>query len=241
MNTDPTKIQLKNYTYTTDARLDRVVKFDERSRNFPIRKLVGMKRPRSYTWRCNSYLDQGEEGACVGFGVTHELIARPAEATGLDAQFARNLYFEAQKVDDWEGGAYPGANPFYEGTSVLAGVKAAHRQGWFKEYRWAFNIDDLILGVGYNGPAVIGVAWTRDMFDTDRDGYIHPTGMILGGHCLLCSAVNVKKNRFTLHNSWGKGWGFSGECYIDIDEMKTLMGMDGEAAFFVKRTSKISS
>ena len=234
----PTKIQLKNNAFTDDRRLDRVVKFDERSRKFPIRQLVSTKQPRSYTWRCRSWLDQGQEGACVGFGVSHELAARPAEVQGLDNVFARNLYFDAQRNDEWEGGAYPGANPFYEGTSVLAGVKAAHKLNYFAEYRWAFGIEDLMLGVGYNGPAVMGLLWTEGMFEPDSKGYIRPTGPILGGHCLLCNSISLKNNRFTLHNSWGPGWGRNGECYISIEDMALLLHYDGEAVFFLKRKSK---
>jgi len=197
-----------------------------------------MKRPRSYTWRCNSYLDQGSDGACVGFGVSHELIARPAEAKGITYDYAMELYWEAQKIDPWEGGAYDGAEPFYEGTSVLAGVKAAQRDGWFDEYRWAFGLNDLILGVGYNGPAVIGVNWYEGMMDTDKHGYIKPTGRALGGHCILCNAINVKKKRFTLHNSWGINWGNNGECYISFHDMDTLLYNNGEAVFFLHRHRK---
>lgn len=238
-NQKPSKILLKNNTYTDDIRLDRVPKFDERSRNFPIRELVPSKKPRSYTWRCDTYLDQKAEGACVGFGITHELIARPVKVTDLDANFARKLYFDAQRIDEWQGGAYPGASPFYEGTSVLAGIKVAKSQGWFEQYRWSFSIDDLILGIGYNGPAVLGLAWTQGMFSTDNNGYIRPTGYLMGGHCIMCCGVNLKKNRFVLHNSWGTNWGVDGKCYVDIDDMKQLLSWDGEAAFFINRKKKI--
>ena len=57
---------------------DRLVQFDERSRAFPIRALIDADaKPRSYTWQCPVWLDQGTEGACVGFGVSHEAAARP--------------------------------------------------------------------------------------------------------------------------------------------------------------------
>lgn len=232
------QIVLKNNVITGDTRLDRVPHFDEKSKEYPIRQVVSTKKRRSYTWRCLQNLDQGREGACVGFGVTHELIARPSEVKGLDNQSARNLYFEAQKIDPWEGGAYPGAVPFYEGTSVIAGVKVAQSMGYFAEYRWSFGIDDLILGVGYSGPAVMGLAWFDGMFVPDEGGYIRPTGRMVGGHCILCKGISIKKNRFLMHNSWGKGWGMDGTCYIDIDDMATLLKMDGEAVFFMHRKSK---
>jgi len=140
------KIQLKDGSETTDPRLTRLVQFDDRSRNFPIRSLNTQKKRRSYTWRCNEWFDQGREGACVGFALGHEMSARPAEFRGLNYDYlVKNVYHEAQKIDPWEGGSYPNAAPFYEGTSVLAGVKIMHKKGFFKSYRWAFGIDDLIL------------------------------------------------------------------------------------------------
>jgi hypothetical protein len=60
-----------------DRTLDRLVEFDERSRNFSA--AVGLETYpfRSYTWACDPVLDQGREGACVGFAWAHELSARP--------------------------------------------------------------------------------------------------------------------------------------------------------------------
>ena len=66
-------ITLKDGNKTGDIRLDRIKYFDKRSRGYPIRRMVARKKMRSYTWRCNVHLDQGSEGACVGFGVAHEL------------------------------------------------------------------------------------------------------------------------------------------------------------------------
>jgi hypothetical protein len=232
-------IKLKNGTLTEDQKLDRIVSWDERSRNYPIRSLVSMKKPRSYTWRCNAWHDQGQEGACVGFGMAHELAARPAEVKQTDASMARVLYWEAQKIDPWDGGSYPGASPFYEGTSVLAGVKVVQELGYMESYRWAFGIEDLILGVGYNGPAVLGINWYEGMYNTDSDGYIHPTGNKVGGHCLLCRSISIKKQHFILRNSWGKGWGINGDCYISINDMKKLLEEDGEAVFFQRRKSMV--
>ncbi len=214
-----------------ERKLDRLVQFDPRSRNFPISYVNEGKVPRSYAWRCNTFLDQGTEGSCVGFGNTHELIARPSEVQNLGASYAITIYKDAQKIDPWEG-------EDYEGTSVLAGVKILHQQGWFESYRWAFGINDLILGVGRNGPAVIGVYWYEGMRDTDSNGYIHVSGSILGGHCLLCSAVNIREKRFTLHNSWGTTWGESGRCYISFSDMERLLREEGEAVFFLHRHSK---
>lgn len=228
--------KLKDNSVSTDPRLNRLVQFDERSRSFPIRTAVEGKAPRSYTWRCTKWLDQGQEGACVGFGVSHELAARPSEVLGVTETFARAIYHDAQQIDPWPGGSYPGADPFYEGTSVLAGVKIAQAMNWFKEYRWAFGLNDLKLGVGYNGPAVIGVNWYEGMFNPDSKGYLHVSGALAGGHCTLVNKVNVREGYFGIHNSWGQDWGSYGTAKISFEDMDKLLHQDGEAVFFLHRT-----
>lgn len=233
-------ITLKNNTKTNDARLDRVLQFDERSREFPVRKLVDLEKPlRAYTWRCLKALDQGPDGACVGFGVTHELIARPAEVQGLDAKYAKeNIYWEAQKIDPWGGGSYPGAGYYYQGTSVLAGVKVAHKLGWMDSYYWAFSFHEFAQTIGRHGPAVIGINWYEGMFQPDSNNFIHPTGYVAGGHCVLVNSISVSNERFTIHNSWGPHWGDNGEVYISFSDMERLLKEDGEACFFKHRHHK---
>jgi hypothetical protein len=232
-------ITLKSGHIAYDPRLTRIPVFDEKSRQYPIRTAISETKPRSYTWSCGKHLDQGSEGSCVGHGFAHELIARPSVVDGIDSNFAvQKIYWEAQKIDQWAGGSYPGARPQYEGTSVLAGAKVVQKLGYVKEYRWAFGLDDLIMAVGYKGPAVIGVNWYQDMRDTDADGYISPTGDFLGGHCVLVKGVNVRDEYFTIHNSWGEDWGFKGDCKITFSDMHYLLNQDGEACIPLSRSNK---
>lgn len=214
--------------------------FDERSRNFALCDTLRqshhkIKRPRSYTWRCNHTLDQGTEGACVGFAWAHELIARPAEIDPATIS-AREIYFNAQRLDPWEGGAYPGASKFYEGSSVLAGAKAAMLTGHIGGYVWAFGIDELRLGIGYYGPAVLGIDWYEGM-NKPAQGFIKPTGRKLGGHAILCRAYDAKAKVYTLRNSWGSGWGIGGDCYLREEHLENLLGNRGEAVFAKWRTA----
>jgi C1A family cysteine protease len=230
-------MNLRDGTTTEDRRLDRLIQFDARSRSFPVTHNLQDKSPRSYTWRNTEWYDQGREGACVAFALGHELNARPAEIMNIPQQWlVRNVYWEAQKIDPWQGGSYPGASPFYEGTSVLAGVKVLQKKGLFEEYRWAFSLKDLVLGVGYSGPAVIGVNWYEGMFNTQTSGFIYPTGNLAGGHAVLVRGVNIKEERFLIRNSWGKPWGRNGDCYITFKDMNTLLSQFGEAVFLKKRT-----
>ena len=224
--------QLKNGQTTTDPRLDRIVQFDEESREYPIRALVPTaSKPRSYTWRCDAWLDQGYEGACVGFSFSHELAARPSVVKNTSYNSGIWVYNQARMVDEW-----PGEN--YDGTSVLAGAKVLTANGYFKEYRWAFGLDDLILAVGTQGPAVLGINWYSGMFEPDEKGRLHVDGYVAGGHAILCHGVNLKGRYFKLHNSWGKDWGINGECTISFEDMDRLLREQGEACIPIARTVK---
>ncbi len=230
-----------------NGQLGRVRQFDVRSADYPIRALVGKETPRSYTWPCAVVLDQGQEGSCVGHGITHELIARPVVVDG-DHELALAIYHLAQQLDDT-----PGEN--YSGTSVLAGMKAATRMGYYAEYRWAFGLEDLVLAIGHHGPAVLGLDWYQGMFNSDADGFLNVTGAVEGGHCILARSVRLVKSLpastsvgagalagidldrsyVTLHNSWGPSWGALGTARIRLVDLDRLLKAGGEAAIPVVR------
>lgn len=258
-------ILLKNQTTTDDIRLDRVVQFDERSRAHPVLGAASTHpRPRSYTWRITKthVPDQGAEGACVGFAILNELLARPAEVRfgGIRAasRFARErIYWAAQRIDPWPGGAYPGAMPHSEGTSLLAGVKVTQQLGYFRSYRWAFSLQQLVLGLGHNGPSVLGVNWYDSMYHPDANYFIRPRGQLVGGHAILARAVklvftdhrirwwkrtwtdvDLDKSYVTLRNSWGPAYGDKGDCYMSLRDLGALLAQRGEAVFFEFRTAQ---
>ncbi len=234
--------QLRDGSTTKDRRLDRIPTFDRRSLDFPVQSALNREQQQLISKRWSTppntaVLDQGRQGACVGFGVTHELLFYPVPIRGVDAAFAREkIYWVAQEADPWPGGSYPGASPVYEGTSVLYGVKAAADLGYYKEYRWATSEAELALGVGYLGPAIIGVDWYEGMFDPDSSGFIRPTGDKAGGHCCLIIGINVKSGYYTIRNSWGPTWGDSGNCKIKREDMAKLIGDNGEACIVTQRT-----
>jgi len=205
---------------------NRRVHFDERSRGYGVRALVGDKPPRSYTWSCLAWLDQGAEGACTGFSMAHGIAARPLPKR-VTTDLAQALYHRARQLDEWPGDDY-------EGSSVLGAVKAAKEAGHVKEYRWAFGVEDLKLTLGYVGPAVLGINWYEGMQDPDARGVIRVSGEIAGGHAILCNGFNVKTGMFRLHNSWGRDWSVGGECFISEADMARLLKEDGEACIVRK-------
>lgn len=250
-------VELKGGAHTEDARLDRVVQFDERSRGYAVQELV-QDELISRTWRIitDFVLDQGYEGACVGFAVTHKLLARPFEErfgrVDPTSTFAREtIYWRAQQLDPWEGGAYPGAHPFYEGTSVLAGIQAAQELGYFPVYRWSFSLEELVRGLVHVGPALLGLDWYEDCYTPDDDGVIRPTGRWVGGHAILARAVRLRwkdkntgrfsgldlaRSQVVLRNSWGPDWGpLWGDCLVSLEDLGWWLSQNGEAVFATER------
>lgn len=243
----------------TNKGLGRAYQQDLRSLNYLIRSQIEpslVKKPRSYTWYVPMTLDQGPDGACVGFGYSHELAARPQSVTGINYSFAMALYFDIQRIDPWVGGAYPGAEEFYEGTSVLSGAQLLRERGFYTSYYWALTAREVAEGIAYKGPAVLGLNWHEGMFEPDANGFLNDTGPVYGGHCVLAHSVTIKyklslkfwrertwddvdweKSYVTIHNSWGPSWGNNGTAKIRLSNLAGLLSRQGEACFPI-RSSK---
>lgn len=220
---------------------DRLPEFDERSRAYPIRALLSSEQleapARSYTWSVPVSLDQGTEGACVGFAWAHEVAARPAANPRISGAYARAIYHRARQLDQWAGEGY-------EGTSVIAGAKATTELAELAEYRWAFGLDDLARAVAYKGPAVLGLNWYTGMLAPDSEGRIRPTGQIEGGHAILLPRVTGERyrvagarRRLYVYNSWGRrgGWPWA---WLSWDDAERLLHEDGEACIPVRRRTR---
>lgn len=220
-----------------DPRLDWVSQHDEKSLNFPVRSVLASyveERPR--TWKPGSVLDQGREGACVGFAWTAELLASPRPESALTSvgnAFARQVYQEAQRIDEWEGEAY-------EGTSVLAGAKVLQSRGYFEEYRWAFSIEDVRDAVIEEGPVVLGIPWHEGMYDTRPSGLVDISGPIVGGHAITLYGYHprmriwgedwrARHRVFRWRNSWGPTYGKTGNGLIRYEDLRDLLAGWGEA------------
>lgn len=112
------------------------------------------------------FYNQGSEGACVGFSVCRALTYLNRKRYD-----ARELYLEAQKIDEWPGEAY-------SGSSVRAGLKVAMDRGprpvkdgkpgppsprdGIQAYRWSNSVEDIIEVLGWDyGRQVGAVPWTN--------------------------------------------------------------------------------
>lgn len=218
---------------------------DPRSLSFPARELFRRTEVANHTWRAPvTPLDQGSEGACVGYGWTHEALTTPVRVDLAQlAQkqwptephaFATSVYRAAQKIDEWGGEAY-------EGTSVNAGAKIMRERGLIKEWRWAFGVDDVMLSILNVGPVVLGINWYSGMY-VAKNGIVDVSGSLVGGHCLLANATRKKGVIFEDEeaigwvNSWGPGYGRNGRAWIRKSQLATLLSQQGEAAVPVRRS-----
>jgi hypothetical protein len=214
--------------------LDWRPRFDPESLNYKIADHFGLtKAPVTKTWRRYQWLDQGPDGACTGFGLSHVLGCNPRRIrTGITYDFAMKRYHRAQDEDQWPGNAY-------EGSSVLGATMAAKKDGLIEAVYWATTIEEIIHGVGLKGPMEIGVNWYDGMFEPDAQGLLRPTGKLAGGHAPCIGGVNVAQERFKIYNSWGRSWARDGSADILFSDMDRLLHEDGEFALPIKlSTSK---
>jgi hypothetical protein len=224
--------------------LDWVPQFDPKSKDYSISSKIRSTPRRVDTfWSVGPILDQGSEGACVGFGWAAQALASPFKSDLNKSKspksprepqpFASYVYKEAQKVDFW-----PGED--YSGTSVLAGAKIMKELGFIKSYAWAFSIEEIIDSIVAKGPVVLGVPWHSGMYEAPG-GVLKVTGKKVGGHCILAVGFKAESEKFEgkdsiiLQNSWGTSWGIDGIAEIEVSELEKLIAENAEACIPLDR------
>lgn len=244
-------IKLRDGSTVEDPRLDRIDQHDPR--NWPVTPLLTAppERRRGRTWVAGPVLDQGREGACVGFAYAADAAANPAPVSKSDPaeldRLARAIYRRAQTLDPWPETRPGGA----EGTSILAGAQAAVEAGLLLEYRWARDVDELARVLptpmydspadGLFGPVIAGVDWRQGMYGTRPDGLVEVSGPIVGGHALLIRGVRFHDPLgqgdplFVWRNSWGPDYGLNGDGLIRAADLEAILGGQPELCVPVLR------
>lgn len=200
-------------------------------------------RLRGRAWSPGRVLDQLREGSCVGHACTHRRNGRPHRFNYGDEQ-AYRLYKRAQQLDEW-----PGEN--YQGTSIIAGMKAGAEAGWWSEYRWVgagsqTPLEDALDAMDDIGPVVFGLDWLDTMMTPRPSGLLDCTGRVVGGHA-ICGIGYRMRARLkgegskplevaVLQQSWGLKHGVAaygqigGFVFIRLTDMEMLLNRQGEGA-----------
>jgi hypothetical protein len=189
-------------------------------------------------------LDQGEEGACTGFGlatVANYLLKRRKVVPDQAPVSPRMLYEMARRYDEWPGEGY-------SGSSARGAMKGWQKHGVCREDDWKYqaaagdaagltqartaealrrplgaylrvNHKDLVAM--HSALAEVGVlyatATVHQGWDTlDRHGGIVWPAPLSGGHAFAIVAYDSEG--FWIQNSWGEGWGRGGFARISYDD-----------------------
>jgi hypothetical protein len=176
-------------------------------------------------WEIGPILNQGSEGACVGYGCRALLNASPFRQD--DGPTAREIYLEARMVDEFDDSE--------EGTSVRAGLNILKKHGLIQSYVWATGVEDVYQFIAKKGPVVAGISWHG--YETDsqfRMGFDTP---LVGYHCILLTSFNRDKRIFGFQNSWGKSFGSEGQAYMTEQDLhRELTKRGGVCAGVIEKT-----
>jgi hypothetical protein len=207
-----------------------LVNHDDRSKGFRAVDLTDQTKPRSRTWRRGAAYDQGDTSQCVAYtgkGILNSQALSAAVPYRTRTRYnPAQLYQGAQQRDEWAG-------EDYSGTSGLGLCRYLKELGLIQEYRWAFGLEQALVALSWVGPLGIGVNWREEMWEPDLDGYVHASGDAVGGHEVELTSVDVARNRVTLTNSWGTGWGLNGRAHLSWDDLAKLLADDGDAFLVV--------
>lgn len=195
--------------------LDVSLDADPRNAAYPVMAKLPTALPlQTRLWRCPYSLDQGTEGACVGFAGAHWFGSDP-RMQNVSGWLARRFYRGAQRNDRW-----PGEN--YEGTSLNALLKYWQQKGLISEYRWCYTFDELCQTISHLGPVIVACDWLEECFYPDSKGWIDYEGESRGGHATAWTGINVEREFFTIQQSWGPRHGADGEVYLSFEDARKL-------------------
>jgi hypothetical protein len=189
-------------------------------------------------------LNQGQEGACTGFGlasVANYLLRKRTVVPDINSVSARMLYEMAKRYDEWSG-------EDYSGSSARGAMKGWHKHGVCGDECWPYNKDTSIdnrlndnrtsdalqrpLGAYYRvnhldlvamhtAMAEVGVLYAtcnvhEGWTHINEDGVIPFMEKMLGGHAFVIVAYD--RRGFWIQNSWGADWGKEGFALITYDD-----------------------
>jgi hypothetical protein len=227
---------------------DHVVKFPGRALRSMQRTVDRVEKIMKLPTRYHAFYDQGQEGACVGFGqsIMMSLINRKL----YDGKW---LYDQAQLVDEWDD------TPPEEGTSLRAGFDILRTKGHRRVYagsskppevdegivdvnRWITSVDEARTAISEDMPVNLGLNWYNSFYRPDvkaasatKSEYVIAGderagnwGSIAGGHDITIAGASDRRQAFALLNSWGEEYPWP--VWLPYKAFARLMAEQGEAA-----------
>jgi hypothetical protein len=192
---------------------------------------VGETTRRARYWNSRGpRLDQGAEGAAVGFAWAIWATDRGVRLAdgAFDEAWARALYGESQKlagIDDAAGGSY-----------VWAGERALRDRGLIAESFACPDRDSIVAALLERGLLIAGVTW---MVGMDEPVWVNGRCVCRvekdtprGGHAIVLNGVDLDleidgvRGFVRFKNSWGALWGDDGQALISLDDLERIVQFD---------------
>ena len=182
----------------------------------------------SKKWTCPVRLDQGNEGACVGFGGAHHMACHPWPQMTTEA-IATFFYEGAQDNDEWAGDDY-------SGTSGNGLMRFLAKSGLIGTYYRVRDFDELCFLLSTKSAVSGGFQWKEGCFDPDRAGFIHYEGEVKGGHYVCINGVDFENEFFWIVQSWGRNHGIRGEVKVSFADMRRMIADGGRIYWFEEKS-----
>lgn len=186
-------------------------------------------------WVLADRINQGNAPKCVGASLGQELNSTPIVIPISHPFTMDNIYNRAQLLDEWEGIGY-------DGTSLLAGLKALKEWGYITEYRWATSAEDVAASLSQLGPVIMAGPWLTGMFQPDVNGRVLVTGTSGNiGHCYELGELEGNLADVVIEQTWGPAWsrypgidgGWRGR--LALEDVRRLLAMGTQAAIITGR------
>lgn len=189
---------------------------------FPLASAV-KKETIFRNYKMGKVLDQGDQGICVDMSLTALLNAEPIAQNPCKPL---EIYKAARKI-----GNTPDE---LEGCQLNHAVNYLIKKKIIKKEYWTQKSSEVALYLNTISPIVMSLPWSEKMNNPAKDGKIVPGGNSIGYHAVVAFRFDGLRNRIWLRNSWGLGWGTSGNCYIEINNLEKLLVQGGVACALVE-------
>jgi hypothetical protein len=174
-------------------------------------------------YKMGKVLDQGDQGICVDMSLTALLNAEPIAQNPCEPL---EIYKAARKIGNTPDDV--------EGCQLNHAVNYLIKKKIIKKEYWTQKSSEVALYLNTISPIVMSLPWSEKMNNPAKDGKIVPGGNSIGYHAVVAFRFDGLRNRIWLRNSWGLGWGTSGNCYIEINNLEKLLVQGGVACALVE-------